>query len=168
MIKTRNENKKKQRDEIMLHGGDAQKTMISTIIGRALADMSIDLRQRIITWKRVHQTDPTDPLKGLIADNMEEAYDKQDWLFVFEAAMATHLQVDAAVDETAVLQRQERQLDKLKTTKHEFGLLEKWIMKFEDQLDICDALQCNVLDSTKRLYFMENLNLKIFEQTILM
>ena len=69
--------------------------------------MSIDLRQRTITWKRVHQTDPTDPLKALIADNMEEAYDMQDWLFVFEAAMATHLQVDAVVDKTAVLQGQE-------------------------------------------------------------
>ena len=113
-IKTRNENKKKQRDEIISRGGDARKTMISRRIGRALSDMSLDSRQRIITWKRVHQIDPTDPLKGLIADNMEEAYDKQDWLFVFKAAMATHLQVDAAVDETAVLQRQERRLDKLK------------------------------------------------------
>ena len=35
-------------------------------------------------------------------------------------------------------------------------------------MDICDALQCNVKDSTKRFYFMENLNPKIFEQTILM
>jgi hypothetical protein len=91
--------------------------MISTIIGRALADMSIYSRQRIITWKRVHPIGPTDPSKRLIADSMEEAYDKQDWLFAFEAAMAAHLQVDVAVDKTAILQRQERQLDKFKTTK---------------------------------------------------
>ena len=83
-VKTRNENKKKQRDEIISRGGDARKTMISTIIGRALADMSIDSMQRIITWKRAHPIDPTDPSKGLIADSMEEAYDKQDWLFVFK------------------------------------------------------------------------------------
>jgi hypothetical protein len=43
-----------------------------------------------------------------------------------------------------VLQRQEKQLEKLKTMKHEFGMLEKWIMQFEDQLDVCDALQCKV------------------------
>ena len=166
-IKTRNENKKKQRDEIISRGGEARKTTISTIIGSALADMSIDSRQKVITWKRASPTDPADPQKGLIADDMEEAYEKQDWLFVFEAAMATHLQVDAGVDETAVLQRQEKQLEKLKTTKHEFGSLEKWILRFEDQLDICDALQCNVTDNTKRLYFMENLNPKIFEQTLI-
>jgi hypothetical protein len=41
-IKTRNENKKKQRDEIISRGGEARKTMISTIIGSTLADMSID------------------------------------------------------------------------------------------------------------------------------
>jgi hypothetical protein len=58
--------------------------------------------------------------------------------------MVAHLQVDAAIDETAVLQRQEKQLEKLKTMKHEFGMLEKWIMRFEDQLDVCDALQCKV------------------------
>ena len=167
-IKTRNENKKKQRDEIISRGGEARKTMISTIIGSTLADMSIDSRQKVIAWKRANPTDPADPQKGLIADDMEEAYEKQDWLFVFEAAMATHLQVDAAVDDTAVLQRQEKQLEKLKATKHEYGSLERWILRFEDQLDICDALQCNVTDNTKRLYFMENLNPKIFEQTILM
>jgi hypothetical protein len=82
--------------------------------------------------------------------------------------MVTHLQVDAAIDETAVLQRQEKQLEKLKTMKHEFGMLEKWIMQFEDQLDVCDALQCKVSDNTKRLFFMENLNPRIFEQTIIM
>ena len=99
---------------------------------------------------------------------MEAAYGLQDWLFMFEAAMVTHLQVDVAVDETSVLQRQEKQLEKLKATKHDFGSLEKWIIRFEDQLDICDALQCNVTDSKKRLHFMENLNPKNFEQTILM
>jgi len=32
--------------------------------------------------------------------------------------------VDAAVDATAELQRQEKQMEKLKATKHEFGSLE--------------------------------------------
>jgi hypothetical protein len=114
-----------------------------------LADMSVDSRQRVLKWKRAIPTDPTDPLAHLIADNMEDAYEKQDWLFVFEAAMATHLQVDAAVDDTAELQQQEKQMVKIKSTKHEYGSLEKWIMRFKDQLDICDVLQCNVSDKTK-------------------
>ena len=124
-IKTRNKNKKKQRNEIISRGGDARKTMISTIIGSALADMSTDSRQKVLVWKRTTLTDPTDSLTGLNADDMEEAYALQDWLFVFEAAMVIHLQVDAAEDETAVLQRQEKQLEKLKGTKHNFGWLEK-------------------------------------------
>jgi hypothetical protein len=38
-------------------------------------------------------------------------------------------------------------MEKLKSTKHEYGSLEKWIMRFKDQLDIYDALQCNVSDT---------------------
>ncbi len=102
----------------------------------------------------------------MIADIVEEPYEIQDWPFVFEAEMATHLQVDAAVDDTAELQRQEKQMEKLKNTKHEYGSLEKWIMRYEDQLNICDALQCNLSDKTKRLYFTENLNTKIFKHTL--
>jgi hypothetical protein len=41
-------------------------------------------------------------------------------------------------------------------------------MKFEDQLEVCDALGCKVSDQTKRLYLMENLNTKFFEQTLLL
>lgn len=82
--------------------------------------------------------------------------------------MATHLQVDAAVDETAVLQRQGKRLKKMKTTKHKVGSLKKLILRFEDRLHICDTLQCNATDNTKFFNFMENLNPKILEQTILM
>jgi hypothetical protein len=100
--------------------------------------------------------------------NLEEAYEKQYWLFIFEAAIATYLQVDVAVDETTVLQRQDMQLKKLKKLKHECGSLEKWIVKFKDQLNVCQALGCTNTDKTKGLYFMENLNNKIFEQTLLL
>ena len=58
-------------------------------------------------------------------------------------------------------------MEKLKDTKHEFGSLQKWIVRYKDQLDICDAPQCNVSDKTKCLYFMENLSPKIFEQTLI-
>jgi hypothetical protein len=86
-IKTCNEIKKKQRDEIISHSGDARKTTINTIIGTTLADMSIDLLQRVLKWKRAIPTDPTDPLANLIANNMEEVYknkigclsSKQQW-----------------------------------------------------------------------------------------
>ena len=167
-IKTKNDNLKKMRDEIIARGGEARKTMISTIIGKVLADMTEDSRQRILQWKRTEKKDPNDPQTPLTADDMEQAYTLQDWLLVFEIAMVTHLHVDQAVDDTAMLQRQEMQLEKLKRLKHESGSLEKWLLKFEDQLEVCDALGCKVTDHTKRLYLMENLNSKIFEQTLML
>ncbi len=48
--------------------------------------------------------------------------------------------------------------------KHESGSVS---FKFEDQLDICEAPQHTVMDNTKSIYFMENLNPKIFEHTII-
>jgi len=153
------------RDEIIVRDGEARKTMISTIIGKVLADMTEDSRQRIFQWKRTEKKYPNDPQYPLTADCMEQAYELQDWLLVFEIAMVTHLHVVQAVDETVMLQSQEMQFKKL---KHESGSLEKWLIKFEDQLEVCDVLGCEVTDHTKRLYLMENLNAKIFEQTLLL
>ena len=64
-IKTRNENKKKKCNKIILRGGDACKMMIITIIGSALADMSTYSHQKVMSWKRTTRTDLTDPLAGL-------------------------------------------------------------------------------------------------------
>ncbi len=47
-IKTKNDNLKKMGDEIIARGGEAKKTMISTIIGKVLADMTEDSRQMIL------------------------------------------------------------------------------------------------------------------------
>jgi hypothetical protein len=49
---------------------------------------------------------------------MKEAYNKYDWLFIMEAAMVTHLNVDAAVDHKSVLELQEVATNKLKALKH--------------------------------------------------
>ena len=165
-IRTLNDSVKIMRDEIIRRGGEKRRDIINNIIGSALSDMTIDSRQRVVNWKRTGVN--VQEQSSITAMNLEEAYMKQDWLFVFEAAIATHLQVDVAVDETTVLQRQEMQLEKFKKTKHENGSLEKWIMKYEDQIDVCKALGCTIDDRTKRLYFMENLHQKIFEQTLLM
>ncbi len=78
-IKTQNENRKKQRDEIISKRGEARKAMISTLIRIVLADMSIDPHQRVITWKRTVpvQNDPNDSndeKAELTADDMEDAY----------------------------------------------------------------------------------------------
>jgi hypothetical protein len=48
--------------------------------------------------------------------------------------------VDQALDDTVMLQRQNVQLEKLMNLKHESGSLENNLLKFEDQLEVCDAL----------------------------
>jgi hypothetical protein len=68
----------KMRDEIIAQGGEARKTMISTIIGKVLAHMTEDSRQRILQWKRTEKRDPYDPQSPL---TMEQAYELQDWLW---------------------------------------------------------------------------------------
>jgi DNA-binding Xre family transcriptional regulator len=92
--------------------------------------------------------------------------DTETGLLVFENFM-THLHVDHAMDDTVMLQRRDVQLEKIMNLKHESGSLgETKLWKFEDLLEVCDALGCNVTDHTKRLYFMEKFNTEIFQQII--
>ncbi len=100
--------------------------------GRVLADMSTNYWNRVINWRRSSSTDPTDPQLRLIADNTEEADKKEDFFFVFKVAMVTHLQVDSVVNDTTILQWQAVKLEKLEMLKHEFWLLEEWLLKFKD------------------------------------
>jgi hypothetical protein len=69
---------------------------------------------------------------ALKADNIEEAYEKYDWLFVFEAAMVTHMHADCNVDKTTILERQEKTINELKNMKHEQGSIQVWLQKFDD------------------------------------
>jgi hypothetical protein len=179
-IKSKNDDLRKMRDEIIARGGEARKTMISIITGKVLADRTEDSRQRLLQWKKTEKKDPNDPQSPLTAENMQHAHELQDWLVVFEIAIVTHLHVNQAVDETAMLQWQDLHCENLKKLKHEnlkklkhenlkklkheSGSLEKWCMKLEAQLEVSDALGYKVTDHSKRLYLMENLITKMFEQ----
>ena len=115
-IKAKNDTTKKQRDEIVIKGNQAaRKNVITGLMGKVLSDMTAESRRMVQNWKRTEKKDPTDPRSVLIADNIDEAYKKYDWLFVFEAAMVTHLHADSSVDGTAALERQELAQEKLKT-----------------------------------------------------
>lgn len=99
---------RKQRDEIVAKGNKAaRKNVIMGLMGKVLADMTVKSRRMIQNWKRKELKDPADPLSALMADNIEEAYQKHDCLFVFEAAMVTYLYADSSVGGTAILGRQE-------------------------------------------------------------
>lgn len=78
----------------------------------------------VMKWKRTEPKDPNDPASALMADTIEEAYQLYNWLFIFEADMVTHLHADCTVDMTAILERQEKAINKLKSMKHDYGSLQ--------------------------------------------
>lgn len=75
----------------------------------------------VMKWKRTEPKDPNDPASTLMTNMIEEAYQLYDWLFGFEADMVTHLHADCTVDTTAILERQEKAINKLKSMKHDYG-----------------------------------------------
>jgi hypothetical protein len=80
--------------------------------------------------------------------------------------MVAHLHADCTVDATAVLERQEMALNKLKNLKHESGSLQSWLQKFDDGVKECETMGAAITDETKGIYLMTNLNEKIFEQIL--
>jgi hypothetical protein len=160
---------KKRRDEIITRGNDvARKNTITGLMGKVLGDMTAESRRMVMKWQRTDTKDPYDPESALKANNINEAYQKYDWLFVFEAAMVTHLHADCTVDTTAVLERQEMALNKLKSLKHESGSLQSWLQRFDDGIEECETTGTTLTDETQRIYMMKNLNEKIFEQTLVL
>jgi len=158
---------KKQRDEKIARGNDStRKNTITKLMGQVMADMTPESRRMMMKWTRSEIKDPTDPESALKADNNKEAYAKYDWLYVFEAAMVTHLHADHTVDDTTILEHQEKAITKLKNMKHEQGLIQVWLQKFDDAIKECETMGANVTDEMKRIYLMKNVNEKIFKQTL--
>jgi len=111
-------------------------------------------------WVQSKMKDPTDPESILKANTIEEAYQKYDWLFIFEAAMVTHLHADCTVDDTTILERQEKANAKLKNMKHEHGSIQVWLQRFDDAIEECETMGAAVTDGMKRIYLMKNVNEK--------
>jgi uncharacterized protein YifE (UPF0438 family) len=122
----------------------------------------------LMKWARTETKDPTDPESAMKANTIEEAYEKYDWLFIFEAAMVLHLHADFTVDKANILECQEKAINKLKSLKHEQGLIQVWLKKFDDAIEECETLGATVTDEMKRIYLMKNINEKLFEQTLVL
>jgi hypothetical protein len=155
-IKANNDTIKKQHDKIMAKGNEAaRKKVITGLMGKVLADMTVELRRMIQNWKQTEPKDPADPQSDLMADNMDDAYQKYDWLFVFEAAMVTHLHADSLVDGTAILEHQELAQEKLKSMKHKQGSLQAWLQRFDDEVEECETMGATITDETNAFILCE-------------
>jgi len=135
-------------------------------MGQVMTDMTSESRRMVMKWVRNEKKDENDPESAMKADNIEEAYEKYDWLFVFEAAMVTHMHADCNVDETTILERQEKTINKLKNMKHEQGSIQVWLQKFDDAIKECEMMGATVTDEMKRIYLMKNINEKIISGQI--
>ena len=61
-----------------------------------------------------------------MANNLEEAHEKGDFYFIFEVALNTHrtVGVEAGTTDTEIIERHDKQKEKLKTMYHKQGTLQ--------------------------------------------
>ena len=122
-IRHRNDLRKAQKDDIVKKG-ELRGQVIGDLMGAILGDMSPESRKEIEQWTR----DPDEEInlvggeqRGWIADNIDEAHEIGDWLFIFEAVSKTHLMKPLPKEDTAIQQRRDTYIDNLKKIKHETG-----------------------------------------------
>ena len=93
---------------------------------------------------------------------LEEARQRGDWLFIFEAARETHLDMGAEDDLVLRFEKRKQEEDYLSKLKHVSGDFNRWITRFEDQVKVCETIGVVLTEETKVFYFMNNLNDTIF------
>ena len=65
---------------------------------------------------------------------LEEARERGDWMFIFEAARETHLMPGITDDPVFIYERQEQEKEVISKLEHIYGDFNKWITLFEDQI----------------------------------
>ena len=167
-IKNSNDIKKAQKDE-MVKKGELRAQVIGRLMGAILADMNADSRKEVEQWTREPTEDILlvgDEQRDWIADNMDEAHAKGDWLFIFEAVEKTHLLKAMPKEDTAIQGRRDSLIAMLGNIIHVSGSYERWVERFEDQKTICETAGCEISDAKLRNLFMDGLNKKIFESIL--
>ena len=91
-----------------------------------------------------------------------EARENGDWLFIFKAARETHLNQGTMEDLVLVYQRQEQEKEFLAKMKHVSGDFNRWITRFQDQMETCKTVGVPLSDEAKIHYSADNLNATIF------
>ena len=108
---------------------------INKIMGQILEDMTKASRERI----EKYQVNPDNVENDEEPQNLEEARERGDWLFIFEAARETHMFQGATTDRVLLYEKQEQEKDYLSKMKHVSGDFNRWITRFEDQIETCES-----------------------------
>ena len=130
---------------------------VSKIMGEVLEDMTKTSRERIEKFRREPQgEDDEDAL------TLDEARERGDWLFIFYAARETHIFQGVGEDRILLYEKQEQEKEHLSKMKHVSGDFNRWITRFDDQIETCETIGIDLTEEAKILYFMTNLNDSIF------
>ncbi len=130
---------------------------VSKIMGEILEDMTKTSRDRIEKYQRVPQDEDDED-----ALTLDEARERGDWLFIFQAARDTHFLPGVGEDRILLLEKQDQEKDYLSKMKHISGDFNRWITRFDDQIETCETIGVELTEEAKILYFMNNLNDSIF------
>ena len=65
-------------------------------------------------------------------------------------------------DRVFMYEKQEQEKEYLSKMKHTAGDFNRWITRFEDQMETCETIGVELSEEAKVLYFMNNLNDSIF------
>ena len=130
---------------------------VSKIMGEVLEDMTKSSRERIEKYRR----EPMDE-EDEDATTLDEARERGDWLFIFRAARETHMYQGVGDDRILMYEKKEQEKDYLSKMRHESGDFNRWITKFDDQIETCETIGVELTEEAKILYFMTNLNDSIF------
>ena len=120
---------------------------INKIMGQILEDMTKASRKRI----EKYQVNPDNVENDEESQNLEEARERGDWLFIFEAARETHMFQGATTDRVLLYEKQEQERDYLSKMKHVSGDFNRWITRFEDQIETCETIGVELSEEAKIL-----------------
>ena len=144
---------------------------IGKLMGDVLADLTKASLDKIEKYVKPAVEEPAQAVaEGVPAPvpapepirTLEEARQRGDWLFIFEAARATHLDAGAEDDLVLRFEKRKQEEDYLSKLKHTQGDFNRWITKFEDQVKVCENIGVVLTEEAKVFYFMNNLNDTIF------
>ena len=148
----------KRRIDLEVKDLKERKDTINKIMGEILEDMTKTSRDKIEKYMKPIETVEEEEE----TQTLEEARERGDWLFIFEAARETHLMPGITDDPVLIYERQELEKETLSRLKHTHGDFNKWITLFEDQITTCETVGVELSEEAKVLYFMNNLNDGIF------
>ena len=141
---------------------------IGKLMGDVLEDLTKASLDKIEKYVKPEAEEPEGAPEGAPVPaprpvrTLEEARQRGDWLFIFEAARATHLDIGAEDDLVLRFEKRKQEEDYLSKLKHVSGDFNRWITRFEDQVKVCETIGVVLTEEAKVFYFMNNLNDTIF------